>query len=495
MSVWTMEPNGGNRGIHFVVSKSSQVWYSCVEDIRGPSILLHHMFYVVILKVIPIMENSALTSEFLRPSVSPLNCESTPSVEDSIDDVNAANSFPGKGKKNAVLLNLINHFSANVSLRFIYEGERIDTLKMPAMYGMADGDIIDVMIEFSKDKGMPTYLPMGGGIIDTSVGREIGMPHIIYHIPHGRRFGDVMNGPLKKISYRHTDSTSYTSRLELGGLGMVIIEACEVNRTSEEHSEKARAHYTQDDVDVDYWLPHQRSTGGVIDTDIGRDIIDRTFLVYYIWQASRFGHMQNVSLKAIGVQAEGDLLMMKLDGCSDCEVGHLLDVIDAITHLMRNRIVMVVAMEDSVVSRSLNTIVQSYYQGSHDAIAHLIYEQNTSLCEEYAGTSVYVDQKENTVLRGSLLGRLHFGMCLMGEIVDLPSRSWIYKCNTQKESLMVYVDPKVVVLRIHQQWKLYWTECADFPVHLHMTLKKHTSVVCPCEIFVVHVEEMEIIPY
>ncbi|KAK0183581.1 hypothetical protein F5146DRAFT_1009581 [Armillaria mellea] len=300
---------------------------------------------------------------------------------------------------------------------------------------------------------------MGGGIIDMSVGREIGMPHIIYHIPHGRRFGDVMNGPLKKIGYRvkgdvlimafnlenqreisnlsdgdingalyfHTDSI-LSFRLHIladgtWGLGMVIIEACEVNRTSEEHSEKDREKSSfglfimESIVHEHGWsLFHSFAQQG--------HTILRMMWMWIIGypineapEASRFGHMQNVSLKAIGVQAEGDLLMMKLDGCSDCEVGHLLDVIDAITHLMRNRIVMVVAMEDSVVSRSLNTIVQSYYQGSHDAIAHLIYEQNTSLCEEYAGTSVYVDQKENTVLRGSLLGRLHFGMCLMGEIV------------------------------------------------------------------------------
>ena len=25
-------------------------------------------------------------------------------------------------------------------------------------------------------------------------------------------------------------------------------------------------------------------------------------------------------------------------------------------------------------------------------------------------------------------------------------------------------------------------KCADFPVHLHVTLKKHTSVICPCEV-------------
>ncbi len=74
-------------------------------------------------------------------------------------------------------------------------------------------------------------------------------------------------------------------------------------------------------------------------------------------------------------------------------------------------------MEDSVVSRSLNTIVQSYYRGSRDAIARLVYEQNISLHEEDAATSVYVDQKENMVLKGSLLGHLHFGMCLMGEVV------------------------------------------------------------------------------
>ncbi len=76
-----------------------------------------------------------------------------------------------------------------------------------------------------------------------------------------------------------------------------------------------------------------------------------------------------------------------------------------------------IIMEDSVVSRSLNTIVQSYYRGSRDAIAHLVYEQNISLREEDAATSVYVDQKENMVLKGSLLGRLHFRMCLMGEVV------------------------------------------------------------------------------
>ncbi|KAK0183582.1 hypothetical protein F5146DRAFT_1009582 [Armillaria mellea] len=121
------------------------------------------------------MENSASTSKFLRPSVSPSNCESTPSVEDSTDDVNAVNSFPGKGKKNAALLNLIVQSNTGdekafrlknttplgrvfrafacssgkdvESLRFIYEGERINALKMPAMYGMADGDIIDIMIE------------------------------------------------------------------------------------------------------------------------------------------------------------------------------------------------------------------------------------------------------------------------------------------------------------------------------------------------------------
>lgn len=56
--------------------------------------------------------------------------------------------------------------------------------------------------DLDVDIWMPSYSPMGGGVIDTSVGREIGIPHIIYHVPRGRRFGDIMNGPLSKIGYR-----------------------------------------------------------------------------------------------------------------------------------------------------------------------------------------------------------------------------------------------------------------------------------------------------
>ncbi|PBK87409.1 hypothetical protein ARMGADRAFT_1034963 [Armillaria gallica] len=320
------------------------------------------------------------------------------------------------------------------------------------------------------DIWMPSYSPTGGGVIDTSVGREIGIPHIIYHIPHGRRFGDIMNGPLNKIGYRVK--------------GDLLIMAFDLENQSEV------CNLTDDDIDGALYFVNE---------------LDATADVFL-----ELNNAEWMVAKAI-------------------------------------------IMEDSVVSHSLNTIVQSYYRGSRDAIVRLVYEQNISLREEDAATSVYVDQKENMVLKGLLLGRLHFGMCLMGEVVfpdlhnnhwlclglpsrgasgeilfdaqiktlqglflkdhckDLPSRSWIYECDVHKESL-VYVDPEVVRKKVDapNNWfvdvegtgpsrtpttEAILDEAADFPVQIRGTLKKHTSVVWRCKIFVVHVEEMEIIPY
>ncbi len=97
----------------------------------------------------------------------------------------------------------------------------------------------------------------------------------------------------------------------------------------------ARGYYTRDDVDVDYWISRQRTVGGVIDTEIGREVIDPTFLVCFR-RTSRTGRARNLALKDIGIEAEGDLLMMKLESGDDCEVGHLFDVVDATIHLKRS---------------------------------------------------------------------------------------------------------------------------------------------------------------
>ncbi|PBK65639.1 hypothetical protein ARMSODRAFT_978109 [Armillaria solidipes] len=157
-----------------------------------------------------------------------------------------------------------------------------------------------------------------------------------------------------------------------------------------------------------------------------------------------------------------------------------------------------IVMEDSAASRTLNSIVQTYYRGSREAIARLLYEQNIVLRQENTGTSVYVNKKDDTALRGTLLGQLHFGMCLMGETVVIPSRSWIYDREGDKEFLMVYVDPNIVTVNAPNNWFVdaygagpsqlgtittaaILDESADFPVRLEVSLKKHTSGDGQCE--------------
>ncbi|PBK59848.1 hypothetical protein ARMSODRAFT_1027137 [Armillaria solidipes] len=205
-------------------------------------------------------------------------------------------------------------------------------------------------------------------------------------------------------------------------------------------------------------------------------------------------------------------------------------------------------------NKSLDCIVQSFYRSSRNAVARLVYEKDVYVREANAATSVYYDSLENTVYRGALLGQLHFGMCVMGDILfptihnnhwlrlgptsrdssgqilfdaqvntlkglflrdrnqNLSSRGWIFEGDGRKQYLMLYADPQVVSVdapayqfadspdEMPTQVRMDSTEemlseSAGFPVKVVVTLKKHSSASSRCEVFVLHVEEMEIMPY
>ncbi|PBK62734.1 hypothetical protein ARMSODRAFT_980567 [Armillaria solidipes] len=259
-----------------------------------------------------------------------------------------------------------------------------------------------------------------------------------------------------------------------------------------------REYRTRDDVHVDYWLSRSRPMGGVINTEAGMKIMGDAFVVYYSPRMQWTSRKRNMALKSIGLYAEEDLLIMKLDRRDEggsVEIGHLFtaDLIEGSKQLIHSR----------------------------NAVARLVYEKDVYVREANAATSVYYDSLENTVYRGALLGQLHFGMCVMGDILfptihnnhwlrlgltsrdssgqilfdaqvntlkglflrdrnqNLSSRGWIFEGDGRKQYLMLYADPQVVSRRDAN------------PV----TLKKHSSASSRCEVFVLHVEEMEIMPY
>ncbi len=69
------------------------------------------------------------------------------------------------------------------------------------------------------------------------------------------------------------------------------------------------------------------------------------------------------------------------------------------------------------MNKALDGIIQSFYCNSRNAVTRLVYEKDVYICEVNTMTSVYYDSLENTEYHGALLAQLHFGMCVMGDIL------------------------------------------------------------------------------
>ncbi|PBK92422.1 hypothetical protein ARMGADRAFT_1030727 [Armillaria gallica] len=325
--------------------------------------------------------------------------------------------------------------------------------------------------------------------------------------------------------------------------------------------ESAAEYRTRDDVHMDYWLSRRQTMGGVMDTNAGMKVIGDAFVVYYFPHMQWQSRTRNMALKSIGLYGEEDLLIMKLDRRVEegsVEIGHLFtgDLIEATKELIHNQSELKVArlfcewnkgsrsgkktvttMDDRY--KALDCIVQSFYRGTRKAVARLVYENEVYVHEANATTSVYYDSTENTVYQGVLLGQLHFGMCVMGDILfpsmhndhwlrlgpilrhssgeilfdaqvnalkglflrdqnkvglslSVSSRGWIFDGGDCKQYLMLYADPRVV--RVHAPGYRFadvtddmsssiqmamteemLSESADFPVRVVVNLKKHLS--------------------
>ncbi|KAK0435691.1 uncharacterized protein EV420DRAFT_1487903 [Desarmillaria tabescens] len=191
--------------------------------------------------------------------------------------------------------------------------------------------------------------------------------------------------------------------------------------------ESAQEYQTRDDVDVDYWL----------DTNVGMKELEDVFMVHYVPHMQWNGRDHNMALQLMGLYGEGNLLIMKLH--------------------------------------------------SQTAIAHLVYEKDLYVHEENTTTSAYYHNVEHTMYQGALLGQLHFGMCMLGDVLfpmmhnnhwlrlgptlrdssgeilfnaqvntlsglflrdqnkNLSSRGWIFEDEGHKQYLMLYADLQVVM--------------------------------------------------
>ncbi|PBK59847.1 hypothetical protein ARMSODRAFT_1027136 [Armillaria solidipes] len=105
--------------------------------------------------------------------------------------------------------------------------------------------------------------------------------------------------------------------------------------------ESAVEYRTRDDVHVDYWLSRSRPMGGVINTEAGMKIMGDAFVVYYSPRMQWTSRKRNMVLKSIGLYAEEDLLIMKLDRRDEggsVEIGHLFtaDLIEGSKQLIQS---------------------------------------------------------------------------------------------------------------------------------------------------------------
>ncbi|PBK65638.1 hypothetical protein ARMSODRAFT_978108 [Armillaria solidipes] len=188
------------------------------------------------------------------------------------------------------------------SMRFIYEGERVDPLKTLEMYGMENNDIIDVMVEL-----------MGCSKLNTCPRQ----PQISYELSVVSETKPWEN---TRIQFRKEERPVRMGIFFSSGCSKWRIVPVPLIASASDCR-------SCDDLDVDIWMPTYSPTGGgIVDMTIGRQMLGISHIIYHVPRGRQVGDdVVNAPLKKIGYGVIGDLLIMAHESEERGEIANLAD--------------------------------------------------------------------------------------------------------------------------------------------------------------------------
>ncbi|PBK65637.1 hypothetical protein ARMSODRAFT_978107 [Armillaria solidipes] len=182
----------------------------------------------------------------------------------------------------------------------------------------------------------------------------------------------------------------------------------------------ARDYRSWDDLNTAEWIPRFPPYGAVVNTNIGRKILEMSYLVYYYSPGYRDTLSKNRALAKEDISFKGDVLVMRLEFNAELERYCVQD------------------MEADDIQHAL------FY------IQRVLYERDLYPEQESATTVLYTNTKDQEIFHGCLLGRLHSAQCLTGELLFLylKNNNWLrLGPTTHASSGRIHFNAQVNVLK------------------------------------------------